>query len=961
MKPTPTRSPALRLTFLAAACMAVAGTSHAQSSSTGDGTQRVEITGSRIKQIDAEGASPVEVINRDEIRKTGATSVRELLDTLTVTSTNGNTINDVNGANTFSPGASQASLRNLGAQSTLFLVNGRRTAIYPLPNFQETFSNVDTIPLEAVERIEILKIGGSAVYGSDAIAGVINVITRKDYTGLALDVSTEHSTKNGRFGEKTGSLTGGIGDFNRDGYNFMGTVELYKRDSVIWNQVLGDVNPIYDEVSTGFGTGSTFSFPGNISDDPRGPFLALPGCTGTISAGGACLYDRYAHFQAVPKTNRVNAMLTGRVRINDQNEWFVDGMFSRIRADYVGTQATTGQAAGVTTWPGNGSQVNTFYNRGLPVGHPLNPYEDEAQFRYRFADSDASDHPATSQFRVLTGLRGTFHDWDYETAVGVNGAHTKDRQRGFFSLSGFKQVIGDPGQPDPITGELPELPPDYFNKPGGYVIGGPNSQEVLDTLFPAFGWDATTRQYFVDGNATGKIYDLPAGPVMLSAGFELDHESQVLTPTANLGASDIVGLSFSASDASRNYGALFSEMTLPLSKQAELRLALRYDKFPKVAGHFSPRANMSFQAASDLKLRGTIETGFRAPNLQESAKSTKTAYQPGVLDPQRCAAANKLIDDLEADIAANPQNADADIARELQASNECDGSVPIVVLNNPGLKPELSLSKSLGAVYQATRDWSVAVDYWAIQRRNEINLRPVQDLVNEEALQPPNTIIRATPGEATDPTFSQPGDYQTYGVTVGRLLVVNQMWENLFKTRTEGVDFTINGLTPTPIGKLSTSLTGTYTANFQAYSATRNGTGGWGDNLAGRYGYPRWSTVLSNTLQTGDFANTLRWTHQSGTKLQQDFDDDAYSPANCSDTLGVDPSLCRIKQYNRWDYTVAWTGLKNLTVGANVINVFQKRPPVDMKAFGGAVGVIPASNEDASGRRLNLFLSYKFL
>jgi iron complex outermembrane receptor protein len=953
------RSSPLRLSLLTAACLAAASSSHAQA--TGDGAQRVEITGSRLKQVDAEGASPVQVINRDEIRQSGATNVRELLDKLTVTSTNGSTINDVNGSGTFSPGASQASLRNLGAQSTLLLVNGRRIAVYPLPNFQETFSNIDTIPFEAVDRVEVLKIGGSAVYGSDAIAGVINIITRTDFTGIAVDASTQHSTRNGRFGEKTASITGGLGDYNKDGYNIMGTVEVFKRDSVTWNQVLDDVNPIYGRVSGVFGTGSTFSFPGNIAPDTHTPPQALPGCAGTISATGACLYDRYSRFEAVPETNKVNALLAGRVRVNDQTEWFTEALFSRIRSTYLSTFATTGQAAGSTTWPGNGEQVNTFYPRGLPVGHPLNPYDDEAQFRYRFADSESSDKPTSTQYRVLTGLKGTYKDWDYETALGALGATTHDREHGRFSLSGFKQVIGDPGQPDAL-GNLPDLAPDYFNKPGGYVIGGPNSQQVLDTLFPEFGWSATTRQVFLDGNARGKIYDLAAGPVNLSAGFELRHESQVLTPTANLGASDIVGLSYSSSDGSRNYGALFSELNVPLSKQVDMGLALRYDKFPHFAGHFSPRANVAFRPSSDLLFRGTIETGFRAPNLQESGRSSKTAYQPGILDPKRCEQANALIADLDEDIAKNPQNTDLDLAREQTASNECSGSVPIVVLNNPGLKPELSLSKSIGTVFQMTRDWSVTMDYWMIERRNEINLRPVQDVLGSEDLQPPGTIQRQNPGFATDPTFSEPGDYAKYGVTAGKLLAVHQMWENLFKTRLEGLDLGVTGVIPTPIGKWTAGLEGTWNINYQHYSATRNVTGGWGDNLSGRYGYPEFSTVVSNTLQTGDFSNTLRWTHQSAQRLQQDFDEDYYSDANCADTLGLDDSsLCHIKNYNRWDYTLTWSGVKGLTVGANVLNVFNKRPPVDMRAFGGSSGVIPVSNEDAEGRILKLFFTYKFL
>jgi iron complex outermembrane receptor protein len=206
-------------------------------------TQRVVVTGSRIVPLGAEETSPLQVLGRADIRITGANTLRQFLDTLAATSTNGIALTDTNGTNSFAFGASQASLRNLGAQSTLLLMNGRRIAMYPLPNFQEAFSNVDSLPLEAVDRIEILKTGGSAVYGSDAIAGVINVITRKSYRGLQAAASWQRSLQNGHFGERSASITGGFGDYAADGYNVLADVEVFHRDEVVWRRVLASANP----------------------------------------------------------------------------------------------------------------------------------------------------------------------------------------------------------------------------------------------------------------------------------------------------------------------------------------------------------------------------------------------------------------------------------------------------------------------------------------------------------------------------------------------------------------------------------------------------------------------------------------------------------------------------------------------------------------------------------------------
>lgn len=955
----PNRTRHFRRTLLAACCSAAVAPVFAQTAPAPEGAastpqlQRVEITGSRIKQIDAETASPVEVIRREDIKKTGATSVREMLDTLTVTSNRSNvsTINDVNGAGTFSPGASQATLRNLGAQSTLLLLNGRRLPTYPLPNFQETFSNLDTIPLDAVDRIEVLKVGGSAIYGSDAIAGVINIITRSSFEGLQISAS-DQASRHGRFGERTEGLTGGLGNYDKNGYNLFGSVEFFERDPQIWSKVLSQVNPRYASVSPSFGTPSSYSFPGNLD------FQAIaPGCTGPIK-GGECFYNRYSRFQAVPATHRVNAVLGGDLRLSDKMQWHTELQLSAIHESYISANPIYGNDQPPITWlNASTGQLNPpLFERGLPVTNPFNTTgEDENtnDFRYRFDDANSGEETRSTSYRFLTGLKGTVSDWDYDTAIGVMGGHTKDRSRGEFSVSGFKQEIGD--------SSLDPLAPDFFSVPGGYVIGGPNSASVLSTLFPTYGFDGTYRQVFVDGNITGAIAQLPAGALQLSVGGEARHETMVLSPTANLIANDVAGFAQSQSNGSRNFGALFTELQIPILKNMQGNLAARVDKFPHIAAHFSPRASLEYTPVDIVKFRGTVETGFRAPNLQESSPSTKSAFQPGVIDPKRCPAATSIANALRAQAATDPDPNDAATlvaeAEQIQ-SQECNSSVNEVAVNNPALKPEKSLSKSLGAVLQLSRHWSATIDWWSIHRKNEINLKSVQDLLNSGD----STAVTRAPFDPTgntDPTFT--GDQlATYGVTVGPIASVRLQYGNLFDTRTSGVDFGVSGDTATPIGKLSSTVQGTYTINWQTYSPTRNTTGGMGDNLAGRYGYPRWVVNLTESLTTGNFTNSLRLSHQSGTSLQGDFNDPSYTQADCPGE-GLTPEQCRLKVYNRLDYSLEYTGVKNLTLGANVINLLNTRPPVDYRAFGGASGIIPVNVEDAQRRMLKVYFTYKFL
>ncbi len=955
-----TRSRVCRHSLVALACAAAVAPVWSQSAAAPGAAasspemQRVEVTGTRIKQIDAETASPVEVIRREDIKKTGATSVREMLDTLTVTSNRSNTatINDVNGAGTFSPGASQASLRNLGAQSTLVLLNGRRLPTYPLPNFQETFSNIDTIPLDAVDRIEILKVGGSAIYGSDAIAGVINIITRTSYEGLQVSASDQGSIHNGRFGERTEGITGGHGNYEKDGYNLFGSVEFYERDPQLWSSLLSEVNPRYAKVSPSFGTPSSYSFPGNLD------FQAIaPGCTGPVR-GGECFYNRYKRFEAVPATHRINAVLGGDLRINDKAQWHTELQLSSIHESYISANPVYGNDQPPITWLNTiTGQLNPpLYERGLPATNPFNTTgEDENtdDFRYRFDDANAGEETRSTSYRFLTGLKGTINDWDYDTAVGVMGGHTKDRSRGQFSVSGFNTEIGDPS--------LNPLASDFFSVPGGYKIGGPNSASVLNMLFPTYGFDGTYRQVFVDGNISGAIAQLPAGALQLSVGGEARHESMVLSPTANLASDDIAGFALSQSNGSRNFGALFSELQIPIIKNMQANLAGRVDKFPHIAAHVSPRGSLEYTPVELVKFRGTIETGFRAPNLQESSPSTKSAFQPGVIDPKRCPAATQVANALRAQAASDPNPNDAATliaqAEQIQ-SQECNESVSEIAVNNPDLKPEKSLSKSFGMVFQFTKKWSATVDWWSIHRKNEINLKSIQDLLNSGDT---TAVTRAPldPTGATDPTFTG-AQITQYGITSGPISSVRLQYGNLFDTRTSGVDFGINGDTDTPIGKLTSTVQGTYTINWQTYSPTRNGTGGLGDNLAGRYGYPRWVINFTESLTVGDLTHTLRLSHQSGTSLQGDFNDPSYTQADCPGE-GLTPAQCHLGMYNRLDYAMEYTGVKNLTVGANIINVLGTRPPVDYRAFGGASGIIPVSVEDAQQRMLKVYFTYKFL
>lgn len=915
---------------------------------------KVIVTGSNIARIESETSQPVQIIRQQDIKRLGVSSVKELMDTLT--SSDRSALTDAGGSNSFAGGASSVSLRALGKQSTLVLLNSRRVAPYPLADYNEVFTNLDSLPLDAVERVEILRNGGSAIYGSDAVAGVINVITRSDFRGLTASGSFTRSVEQQMIRNGTVSVTGGMGDLDTDRFNVLANVEYYKRNGVFWREIVDDINTTYGDYFGALapksgqmfgnrGLPSTFSFPGNLIG--QGP---LPGCT-TLNAGGLCVYDRFSRFQAQPAAERVNSLISGRFKINDSTEAFAEILYSHTTTDYGGAFATYGSANPDAVWgdPATG-QARTFVYRYLPATHPLNTSGEELELRYRFADDPSYRKSTSDQYRALTGIKGILpNKWDWEAALGVMGGKTKDRSRGgFFSDTGFKEVIGDYTIDDP----------NFFNH--AYKLGQINSPDVIAKLFPENGYDGKITQTFIDFKASGQAGSIANRPINVALGGDVRHEKIRITPTANLLAGDIVSNGASAANASRTNESVFAEISVPALEKLELVGAARYDKFPGFAGRFSPKAALRWQAAETFLLRATVESGFRAPNLTESAPSSKFAFDNGVTDPKRCDQAQALANDLRTQADALPPsdpNAALLLARaDTVEGNECAGGVASIVRNNPNLKPETSRSSTVGFVLEPVKGTSIAVDYFRIERKNEIGLKNTSELLSAEDSLQPGIVNRLSLSQ--DKTFTA-AERTQYGVTVGPLSSTSGMFENVSKTKTSGVDLGLASRFTVPVGRLDINGNATYLLDLRNFAPTRNG-GSWGDNLAGRYGYSKLTANLMAALTTGPFTNSLRAVFFSHQKLQGDYFDEEYTREGC-EANDWGPGVCRVDSEVRWDYNFAYSGIKNLTLSVNIRNLFDQRPPLDLKAVnrdGG--GIIPQNLDDVAGRRIRLTAEYRF-
>jgi iron complex outermembrane receptor protein len=834
------------------------------------------------------------------------------------------------------------------------LLNSRRVSPYALADYNEVFTNLDTLPLDAIERVEILKNGASAIYGSDAVAGVINIITRRDYQGLQVAVSHDQSLENSQFKQSTASITGGFGDLARDRYNVLANVEVFKRDSVMWRDVLDDMNPVTKAYipQTLVAQYSTFAYPGNIIAGSRSG--AIAGCPADMVITSLCRYDRYTRFEAMPAAERANLLISGRALLGGSLEGFAELLYSKTKTTYQSPYTTYGVASGATTWgdPSTG-RGKTFFPRGLPAGHPLNPTGiDDVELRYRFVDTPSDNVSDSDNYRAILGLRGTVGTYEWESALNFLGSKTEDRSRGRFSDSAFKRLIGDYNA-DP-------LPADFFNKPGGYRIGQDNSA-IIGELFPAFGSDGKTSQTAWDGKVSGEIMALPGGPLAFAAGFDIRREKFTIDPTANLRTGDIVGFGLSATDGSRTFSALFGELSVPITKQLEAQFAARIDKFPNLSAHLSPKFGLRFQPTDTLLLRGTAEGGFRAPNLTETAPSTKFAFSNGIYDPQRCPAAQSLAEDLRGQASglpdSDPNKALLEARADIVDQNECAAGVAAIAGNNPTLKPEISRSYSAGLVFEPVRGTSFSVDYWNIKRKDEIGIKGTQELLSVEgdALPAGSSIVR---GPFTDDTTFTAAERAQYGVTAGPLNSVTRSFENVSRTKTSGVDLGMTYGTTFAGGRFDAALLATYLINYYSYSTVLNR---YGDNLVGRYEYPRLTASISAGLTTGNFLNGIKIRHSSKTSLNTDyFDEGNWDATGCADR-GIDPHECGVRTRSVLDYFFAYRGVRNLTLGVYVRNLLNKHPPADLRALAEDGGnVIPQEAGDARRRSVKLTLEYKF-
>jgi len=814
-------------------------------------TQTVIITGSHIRQVDIEGALQVQVITREEIEKIGVTTVEQLLERVPAN------VNAFNAARTVGegirPGLSSANLRGLGGGSTLVLLNGRRLANYA---FDGQAVDLNSIPLAAIDRVEILTDGASAIYGTDAIAGVVNFILRKDYAGAQVAASVA-ATQHGGGNQAQLNFSVGAGNPALDGYNTFASLSYQKQQSLPASD--RDFARTAYRPELGLDGLSGVTFPANIVDRPGRRILnptEAAGCTPPTSLPllvfpfrtPACGYDSAAQTDLLPEVERASALLRGAWRADTNVEVFAEALLTWNRFE---TQIEPMPVLPVTT---------LFGSPIYPAGGPYYPSAFAAAnglsggllLAYRSAELGPRLNTTTSDAqRYVAGAEGQIAGWDFNLAA----LYSANQQE--LAYSGGWLTFGK---------FLPALRSGLINPWGA---SGPEGLALLaSTAYSGTLQTARGSTSLVNGFASREIATLPAGPLALALGAEARRERLAYDwdPAVLSGDSpiDIVQQSISGS---RSVVALFAELNMPIMRGVDAQLAVRFDDYSDFGSTTNPKVALRWQLPEQLLLRASWGTGFRAPPLYAlSAPTGTTQVVAGIPDPQRCPVTGNLTD--------------------------CFLILQAYAGGNPNLQPETSTQWNFGAVWEPARGLLLTMDYWNIEQQGMIAPLRAEDALQYRA-KFSQRIIRGP----VDPQYPD---------LPGPIVALNLTPINLGTTQTSGVDASFNWTAPLQHwGQVRAALQGTYVLRYDTqldgvqYVSTV-------DTAVNGAPIPRWRSAATLDWNRGAWGATLAQVYSRG------YTDEYPGPDGASREVGAASSWdlqARYGGFAGWQWAV---GIQNL-------------------------------------------------
>lgn len=808
--------------------------------------EEIMVTGTHIKGLDLEGAVQAVQINRDDILASGANNVSELFDDVALTG---------GGTGTFttegsgpqsgqSPvGASGVSLRGLGTGSTLTLVNGRRVSVSSFAKGDESFVDVNTIPLAAIERVEILPSGSSALYGADAVAGVVNFILRDNFDGFEMDVSYGDSTDSSDDGKLN---INGVFGHSTDKTNTLVVIDYYKRNATYERdreQTAVSKRPsldgIYPSFNDGYWMGPDEDY-GGLGD------VIESGCaTPSVGQYGEyCALNKNAYYTMQGELEALGASAQFTYDISDKLEWYNELMLQDNHSSGVSSPNSFNLPVSAfhPGWdldPQLTADILASADDGGFGSYPSDTVADlilSAGDEFMTAFGSFPDARTvevdTQSYRFVTGLRGELGDWSWETALSYgNSQSTQTATDGFYvrdlvvnALLG--NLCTDGSRVDQYS--VDHANGDYvFNDNGSceddgrttlwYNPFGGQQQSVDAGLFRTTAErDGESDMLSLDAKLTGELFTLPAGSVQTAFGIEYREESARDTPSAIAVATDdnpdpVMG--FSATDVyyERNMYAAFAEFYVPLLEDLELQLAGRYDNYDDFGSSTNPKVGVRYQPMKELILRANWSTSFRAPSLAQAGQGTTLNSYTAFCDD-------------------NPDFADTSYG-DLCGGYDSSLGLLTETVANTNLEPETAESWSAGVLLRPTENIEINLDYWAIEYENLVKLdkddyvrQTLAGLTEGVVVQSTNIgdLATGSPGLVLDPS-------------TGEILDAHFQLQNAGYQQTDGVDLAYTQYIDLSDSSLTLTLDGSYLSNFEEEISASSGVDQW----AGEFRYPR--------------------------------------------------------------------------------------------------------------------------
>jgi iron complex outermembrane recepter protein len=941
----------------------IAGTAFAQSAPAQDQAQQpaanqgntkqlqtITVTGSALPRVDTETPSPVTVISAQQIARSGFTTISDVV--RSISADNSGSIPNAF-TNGFAAGASGVALRGLTVNSTVVLIDGHRAASYPVSDDGErSFVDLNTIPIAAVERIEVLKDGASSLYGADAIAGVVNIILKPGYQGVEGTADIGNSQHGGGFTKKATFLAGG-GDLDTDHYNAYFSAQ-YEMDNPIFNRTrdypynthdlsgMGGPNSNWGNPTTFLGSTVGAAAPGTVAAGGNpftgatqvGPWQPLGACTGGMNlvsaqnlgnvpgTSGYCQQNQVAQYGEVqPQTEQGG--LYGRVtfKINDTTKAYlgVSYMESKMWAQFtpqqvqVSTPNNTNNIAlppFLTTGPNAGKA-----NPNNPFMTPGNPYYgDYALLNYAFGDIPQNNSYNNHNARVVGDIAGVAGEWNYDAALVLNHDWLDTEQTGFISYPALLNAITS----------------------GSYNFINPSANTAAEraALSPNLSKQSTSDLYSLDLSANRSLFDLPGGTAGLAVGTQFRYEAQ---NDPSLNPNDLYqGLGIAQTKGDRNVSGAYAEFDLPLLDSLEVDASGRYDHYSDVGNNFSPKVGFKWKPLDWVAVRGTYSKGFRAPSFAENGSSSAEGF-----------------------VTVNPSTYSNFVAAH---GGSAYATVPYSLAEytvaNPNIKPEKATNFTFGVVVQPTSWLNASVDYYDIKKTNVITGPNFGQAINNYFATGATgvngvTVIPDVADPAAPGALARPAEF------IGEYINANSL-------KTDGIDIDLQGHWDFGSVHYISELQGTEIFNWRMVlpgGQVQSFVGTQGPiNLSSGAGTPRTKGSWSNTVQYGPASVTATIYYTSG--YAETAEDVGVGPGACLayNAAGTEflPGSCYVGSFTDLDLTGSYEINKHVTVTASIMNALDRKPPFDPADYAGVNYNPTYAYAGIVGRFYNLGVKVKF-